>query len=69
MANIDAKIIVEIEIRSRCGVSWEYIDVKESFAVPPCGHIIHLDCICLHVNTIGADALICADAKKSLATC
>ena len=40
MANIDAKIIVEIEIRSRCGVCWEYIDVKESFAMPLCGHVM-----------------------------
>ena len=37
MANKDGKIYVEIEIRSKCGVYYDYIDMNKAFAVPLCG--------------------------------
>ena len=38
MANIDTKIYVEIEIRSKRGKCYDYTDMNEAFAVPLCGH-------------------------------
>ena len=52
-SNIDATISVTIDIRSTCIICQEYIDLNEAFAVPPCGHILHLDCMCLHITTVG----------------
>ena len=37
MANIDAKIYIEIEFRSKCGVYYDYIDMNKAFVVPLCG--------------------------------
>ena len=56
MANIDARIIVEIEISTIFAIiCWDNIDINinESFVVLPCGHVTHLDCMCLHITTIG----------------
>ena len=36
-ANIEAKICVEIEIYSKCAICQDFIDLNESFAVPPVG--------------------------------
>ena len=42
-ANIEAKICVTIDIYSKCAICQEFIDLNEAFAVPPCGHVLHLD--------------------------
>ena len=32
----------------------DYIDLNEPFAVPPCGHVTHLDCMALYnITTVG----------------
>ena len=51
--NIDATISVKIDIHSKCIICQEFIDLNEAFAVPPCGHFLHLDCMCLHITTLG----------------
>ena len=52
-ANIEAKICVTIDIYSKCVICQEFIDLNEAFAVPPCGHVLHLDCVCMHITTLG----------------
>ena len=45
VANIGARIIVVIEICTRCGIYFDYIDINESLFLPPWGHVTHLDCM------------------------
>ena len=48
MANEEVKMIVGIEISSKCAICIDCIDLNEPFAVPPYGHVTHLDCMALH---------------------
>ena len=51
MANVEVKMIVGIQISSKCAICIGYIDLNETIVVPPCGHVTNLDCMALHNKT------------------
>ena len=64
-ANIEAKICVKIDIYSKRAICQEFFDLNESLAVPPSGHVLHLDCVCMHVMTLG-EYKTCASCRGDL---